>query len=125
MYLSRARLLAYGVTGFPLAALGLPLYVYVPTFYAESLGVGMASVGFALPGVRLFDMASDPVVGALSDHWQSRFGRRKGLMLLGLPVLMLGLEQLFRPAGEPGAAYPLGWGLTSHCPPQFRPMLWT
>ena len=33
----------YGLPGLPLAALGLPLYIYLPTFYAEQLGLGLAA----------------------------------------------------------------------------------
>jgi Na+/melibiose symporter-like transporter len=35
---SLPRLLAYGLFGFPLALLALPIYVYVPQFYAERFG---------------------------------------------------------------------------------------
>jgi ABC-type antimicrobial peptide transport system permease subunit len=37
--------------GLPLAALTLPLYLVVPTFYAEALGVPLSVVGAILLGV--------------------------------------------------------------------------
>ena len=51
-------LLAYGVLALSLAALNLPLYVYLPTFY--SAGLDLAAVGAVLaasptsPGPRFF-----------------------------------------------------------------------
>jgi GPH family glycoside/pentoside/hexuronide:cation symporter len=36
---------AYALPAVPLAALTLPLYVLVPTFYTETLGLSLASVG--------------------------------------------------------------------------------
>ncbi len=80
----------------PLAALTLPLYVLVPTFYTETLGLPLASVGFALLIVRLFDAVNDPLIGWAGDRFRPRFGRRR---------------MLFAP---PFGATPLwlgGWGL--------------
>ena len=91
-------MLAYGCPGLPLAALGLPLYVYLPGFYAEQLGLGLSAVGAVLLIARLFDVVSDPIVGAISDRYHIRQTRRKALMVLGVPILMLGVEFLFRPA---------------------------
>jgi len=112
--LSRSRLLAYGVTGLPLAALGLPLYVYLPAFYAESMGVAATAVGIALLAARLFDVLTDPVAGWLSDRWPDAGWRRRGPMLIGAPVLLIGIEQLFRPGAEAGAAYLLLWAVVAY-----------
>ena len=63
MKLSMRTLLAYGCPGLPLAALGLPLYVYLPGYYADELGLGLSAVGAILLIARLFDVFSDPIVG--------------------------------------------------------------
>lgn len=112
--LGRGRLLAYGVTGLPLAALGLPLYVYLPAFYAEGVGLAAAVVGLALLGARLFDVLTDPLAGWLSDRWSSATWRRRGPILLGAPLLLIGVEQLFRPDTGAGGAYLLGWALVAY-----------
>ena len=52
----------------PLAAISLPLYVYLPTFYAETLGLGLATVGLILLIARIWDLLTDPLVGVLSDR---------------------------------------------------------
>lgn len=93
--LSRWRLLAYGLPGFPGAVVLLPLYVYLPTYYADDLGMGLAAVGSVLLLARLWDMVSDPLIGMLSDRWQTPLGRRKPWLVLGTPVAILSAFPLF------------------------------
>jgi len=114
MALSWTQLLAYGVTGLPLAALGLPLYVYLPAFYTEGLAVGAAVVGAALLVARLLDVVTDPLAGWLSDRWPRGRARRKGLVLLGVPLLLLGVEQLFRPTAPVDGIYLAWWAIVAY-----------
>ena len=109
--LSRPVLFAYGLPGLPLAALGVPLYVYLPTFYAEQLGLGLAAVGSALLIARIWDLVTDPLMGRLSDAMETRLGRRRPWMLAGLPVLLVSAWFLFVPAAAPGFAYLAGWSM--------------
>ncbi|MDX5361635.1 MAG: MFS transporter [Alphaproteobacteria bacterium] len=99
------RALAYGLPGLPLAALLLPLYVYLPSFYAEDMGLGLAAVGTVLLVARLWDMGTDPVVGYFSDHIRTRFGRRRLLMAAGAPVLLVSTWALFVPPEGAGPLY--------------------
>ncbi len=102
-------LLAYGALGLPLAALNLPLYVYLPTFYAGEMGLGLAAVGIALFAARLLDAITDPLIGALSDRYRTRFGRRRPWLVLACPLLLLATFMLFSPAAPIGSAYLLIW----------------
>ena len=54
--LSALQLFAYGLPGLPLAILLLPLFITVPTFYADDLGLGFAAVGLILLGARVWDV---------------------------------------------------------------------
>ena len=101
---SLLRLTAYGLPGLPLAALLLPLYVYLPTFYAVDVGLGLGAVGAVLMAVRIWDVFTDPLIGTLSDRSRSRFGRRRPWMLAGAPLLLVSAYFLFLPA--PGAGWP-------------------
>ncbi len=102
---------AYALPGIPLAALTLPLYVLVPTFYTETLGVPLASVGFALLLMRLFDAFNDPVFGWVADRFRPRFGRRRALFAASLPVTAFSAFMLFWPPENAGAFYLAGWGM--------------
>lgn len=105
------QLLAYGFPGLPLAMVLLPLFVYLPTFYAEDLGLGFALVGSLLLVARLTDMVTDPLVGALSDRFGWPLGRRRSWMLLGVPLLMLAAHRLFLPPPGADAGYLLVWSI--------------
>ena len=65
--LSRLRLAVYGMPALPLAALGVPVYVHLPTFYVEDLGLGLAATGGALLAARLVDVLPDPIIGLSCD----------------------------------------------------------
>lgn len=106
----RLHLLFYGLPGLPLAALGLPLYIYLPTFYAEQLGLGLALVGAILLLARATDVLSDPLIGLLADRIPFR-ARRKTLMLLAMPLLSVSIWALFVPPDTAAAGWLLGWSL--------------
>jgi Na+/melibiose symporter-like transporter len=112
--LSTTRLLAYGGLGLPLAALNLPLYVYLPAFYAETAGLGLATVGIVLFAARLLDALSDPLVGELSDRTRSRLGRRRPWLLLACPLLLASTWYLFRPTLPVSATYLLLWSCAAY-----------
>lgn len=107
--LSRAALFAYGLPGLPLAAVLLPLFVYLPTYYAETLGLGFAVVGSLLLVARLTDVVTDPLVGALSDRFGWPLGRRRTWMLVGVPLLLLAAHRLFLPPADADGGYLLLW----------------
>lgn len=107
--LSRRQLLAYGALGFPLAALNLPLYVFLPPFYAEDVGVGLAAVGITLLLARLLDTITDPLIGELGDRMPTRFGRRRPWLVVALPLLITATFMLFVPPAGVGAWYLLIW----------------
>jgi GPH family glycoside/pentoside/hexuronide:cation symporter len=112
--LSRSTLLAYGALGFPLAALNLPLYVYLPAFYAEEVGIGLATVGAVLLVARLLDTVTDPLIGELGDRLPTRFGRRRPWLVAALPLLMVATWMLFRPADGVGWVHLLSWSILAY-----------
>jgi len=109
--MSRAsRYWFYGLPGLPLAALGLPLYIYLPTFYAQQLGIGLTAVGTALLIARVSDVLTDPLIGMLSD-WLPIPSRRKWLMAIATPLLILAIWALFIPPDGAGFWWLLSWSL--------------
>ncbi|MBP5857201.1 MFS transporter [Marivibrio halodurans] len=106
--LSPFGLLAYGLIGLPLAAATLPVYVLVPGYYAVELGLGLSAVGAVLFAMRLWDVVSDPLIGALSDRTRGRFGRRRPWIAAGAPVTALGAWMLFAPGDGAGLGHLAG-----------------
>ena len=95
--LSRLRIAIYGAVNLPTSVVGLPIALYIPAFYSENLGLSLAAIGVLISLSRLTDVVTDPLIGTLSDRWNTRFGRRKPWMLVGTPLKVLALWMLFVP----------------------------
>jgi len=109
--LALPQIIAYALPAIPLAALTLPLYVLVPTFYTETLGLSLASVGFALLLVRIFDAVNDPLIGWAADRFRPSFGRRRALFAASLPLTAISAFMLFWPPADASALWLVAWGL--------------
>lgn len=97
--------LAYILPCLPLAALGLPIVVYLPTFYANDVGVPLSLVGTAFMLVRIGDIAIDPFLGGMMDRTKARMGRFRFWMLAATPVTFIGTLLLFFPSKGAGFLY--------------------
>jgi glycoside/pentoside/hexuronide:cation symporter, GPH family len=102
-------LAAYGLPSLPTTILTFPLFVLLPTFYAQDLGLGLGLVGAILLGSRIWDAVSDPLVGVLSDHINTPWGRRRPWMVAGTPIALISLWFLLVPGEGVGGGYLLGW----------------
>lgn len=107
--LSKWQLIAYGQLVMPLAVIGLPVAVYIPPFYSSTLGLDLAAVGFILMLARISDVVTDPLIGRLSDHTRTRWGRRRPWVAVGVPVMVVSALMLFVPQGEVSNLYLLVW----------------
>lgn len=106
---SNLTLAAFAGPCLPFAALGLPLVVHLPAFYAESVGLPLALVGVVFTTVKLLDILVDPLLGSAMDRTRSRFGRFKPWLALGTPLLMLATWFLFLPPEGAGRGYLTFW----------------
>jgi glycoside/pentoside/hexuronide:cation symporter, GPH family len=52
-------------------------------YYTLVLGLNPVWAGIALSITLVWDAVTDPVMGHLTDHTRSRYGRRHGYILLG------------------------------------------
>lgn len=95
--MSPGKKIAYAAPAFALAIVGIPVYVYVPKFYTDVVGVNIALLGYILLGVRIFDAVTDPFIGFLSDKTKSRFGRRRPYIAGGALLLALSIWFLLNP----------------------------
>ncbi len=83
-------LLIYGLPALPLALLSGPAIASLPNYYVANIGMPLAAVGFALTAARIWDALADPIVGIFGDRLRSRFGRRRPLMIAGIPLTLAG-----------------------------------
>ena len=100
--------LIYGLPAGPLAMLGIPLYIYLPTYYYQ-LGLELGVVGAMLLLARITDVVSDPLIGWLRDYSGAR--GRYGLIVVGWFLLLIGLWRLLLPTGGVSAWYLVFWAM--------------
>ncbi len=103
--LSSARLGAYATLAIPISMLMMQLIVYLPPFYAQTVGIDLATVGGIFLLARAWDAFIDPAVGYMSDHTRSRWGRRKPWLAVGIPLLMVGTWAFLQPPEGVGVTY--------------------
>jgi GPH family glycoside/pentoside/hexuronide:cation symporter len=87
----------YALPALSLAVIGIPVYVFLPKFYTDTIGVNISTVGILLMAVRLFDAVTDPVIGYVSDRTRTAFGRRRPYIAFGAIGLAVSILFLFRP----------------------------
>ena len=107
--LKNSTLFYYSLTDVPVMMSIFPVAVFVPRFYASDVGVPLALVGTYILVTRIFDVITDPLMGYVSDHTRSRFGRRRPWVLLSVPIMMLGIYRLFLPPEGADGLYMLLW----------------
>ena len=88
--MQQRQIFRYGFLGLPLAFGALPIYLYVPDFYARSGLLGLSAIGFILLLTRLLDAVADPCFGWLIDRYP-----RKPVLFASFVPFALGFLALF------------------------------
>jgi Na+/melibiose symporter-like transporter len=112
--LSGRTIAAYVLPTAPLAALGLPMVVYVQPFYISSLGLDQNAVALVMFLARLMDIIIDPFIGWMSDVTRTRWGRRRPWMTVAVPPFMAGVFLLFVPPQDATINYFAIWVVISY-----------
>lgn len=99
--LSKLKLFSYSLFAIPLAILGLPLYIYLPTFYVKDVGIDIALVGLVLLIARIIDMFTDPIIGRLSD----KYFKRGSFIIFGTILVLISFYFLTHPIKDANAFY--------------------
>lgn len=85
------------------------LKTYAAFYYVDSLGLKTVQMGLILTIYAFIDALDNPVYGFLSDRTRSRWGRRRPWLVIGTPLLVLGLIAFYNPpafmAGDALLAY--------------------
>jgi glycoside/pentoside/hexuronide:cation symporter, GPH family len=96
----RTKLLyAAGTIAFGIKDGGLAAFLLL--FYNQVMGMPASLVGEAIAIVLVIDAILNPVIGQISDHWRSRFGRRHPFMYAAAVPAAVAFVLLWNP--------PEGW----------------
>ena len=106
--ISKRVLGSYAAVALPTGAMAMPIAVYLPPLYGESLGLSLATVGLVFTLARIWDVITDPIMGVVIDKYGSRWGQYKHWIALAIPVLMLAVYMVFLPREDSASALYLG-----------------
>ncbi len=68
---------------------------YIATFGNVVLGLGMAFASFMVTGMRVFDAITDPIIGALMDKTDGKFGKFRPFMVIGNIIMAVSVFLLY------------------------------
>jgi glycoside/pentoside/hexuronide:cation symporter, GPH family len=108
-HIKNRTLFAYGLADMPIMLATMPMLLYLNKFYATDVGIDLIDLANIMLFARLFDLVTDPLVGYLSDHTRTRWGRRRPWMIASLPFLMMGVYKIFLPPEGVGIWYVFTW----------------
>ncbi len=83
-----------------MAAMGMPIAVYLPRFYTEGMGLSLVTVGLIFTIARIWDVVTDPIMGMVIDRYDTRWGRRKHWIAISIPILLISVWMVFIPNKE-------------------------
>jgi glycoside/pentoside/hexuronide:cation symporter, GPH family len=108
--LSARERLAYGVGDFASGLYWQTITVYLTFFYTDVFGLGALAVGTMLGVSRSLDALFDPLMGAIADRTQTRWGKfRPYLLWLCVPLAGAGVLTFTVPDADPSARLVWAW----------------
>jgi len=95
--ITRSTAWIYGSVSLPLAIISYPLAVWIPRLYSTEIGIDLGLIGLVIFFAAIFDAISDPAMGFMSDRFQTRWGRRKPWIVIGVPIYAVAVWMLLNP----------------------------
>lgn len=96
--ITRSTAWIYGSMSLPLAIISYPLAVWIPRLYSTEIGIELGLIGLVIFCAAIFDAISDPAMGFMSDRFQTRWGRRKPWIAIGVPIYAMAVWMLLNPS---------------------------
>ena len=96
--INRAKL--YQLVLFPLNNGATNVYyvlvlAYIATFGSNVLGLGVLFASVMVTGMRVFDAFTDPIIGALMDRTNGKFGKFRPFMVIGNLIMALSIITMY------------------------------
>jgi sugar (glycoside-pentoside-hexuronide) transporter len=96
--LSFKEKLGYGMGDAGCNMIGGAIMLFLNYFYTDVFGLAPALVGVLLLSVRVLDAVTDPIMGAIADRTQSRWGRfRPWLLWVSVPYVVFSVLMFTTP----------------------------
>lgn len=92
--INNKNLISYSLLAFCLSFIGLPIYIYLPNYYADNFAVSLQRMAIILLFTRLIDTIQDPIFGIVSDKFSHI---KKKIICYFSPLLGVSFLLLFYP----------------------------
>jgi len=102
--LSWGEKLGYGAGDFGFNFYWTTVASFLAAFYTDVFGISAAAAGTMLFVTKIFDAFTDPLMGAIADRTQTRFGRFRPYLIGGaVPLALAGVATFTTPDFGPAA----------------------
>lgn len=71
------------------------ILTYIATFGSSVLGLAAVFASFMVTGMRVFDAITDPIIGALMDKTNGKFGKFRPFMVIGSLIMAVSVIALY------------------------------
>jgi GPH family glycoside/pentoside/hexuronide:cation symporter len=105
--------LSYGVGDYAANLSWILAQIYLMYFYTDVFGISAAQAALIFGITRIWDAINDPVMGFISDHTQSRWGKFRPYLLFGaIPLGIVTVLTFTTPDLGPTGKFV--WALTTY-----------
>lgn len=106
--------IGFGISDYACNLAYLLANTYLLFYYTNCAGIAAGAAGFMFVVTKFIDALTDYMVGTLVDHTDTRMGRYRPWMLVGAPVLAVGMVLLFSVPTSWGAGAKLAWAYITY-----------
>lgn len=106
--------IGFGISDYACNLAYLLANTYLLFYYTNCAGIAAGAAGFMFVVTKFIDAFTDYMVGSLVDHTDTKMGRYRPWMLVGAPVLAIGMVLLFSVPTSWGAGAKLAWAYITY-----------
>jgi GPH family glycoside/pentoside/hexuronide:cation symporter len=106
--------IGFGISDYACNLAYLLSNTYLLFYYTNCAGIDAGAAGFMFVVTKFIDAFTDYMVGTLVDHTDTKMGRYRPWMLVGAPVLAVGMVLLFSVPTSWGAGAKLAWAYVTY-----------
>ncbi len=92
--INNKNLISYSLLAFCLSFIGIPMYIYLPSYYVDNFDISLKTMAVILLFTRLIDTIQDPIFGVVSDKFPHL---KKKIICYFSPFLGISFLLLFYP----------------------------
>jgi sugar (glycoside-pentoside-hexuronide) transporter len=94
------QVLSYALPASAMSLILISVAIYLPNYYTDELGVSAGMLSWVFLAGRIWDAATDPLMGHVSDRTRSRWGRRRPYFIVSALPIWIVFYLIWSPSAE-------------------------